>query len=397
MSALLGRADARLPLVIGLLLGLQPLTTDLYLPALPALSKDLAAPLASVQLTMSMLILSFGLGQLVWGPLADRYGRRPVLLLSLALYTAAGVGCAWSGSIESLVAWRTAQGAMLAAAVVCARSMVRDRHEPAEGALVMSRGMSYLALFALGGPMLGGWLTDAIGWRAAMAAVAGFGVVALAVVAWAQPETLPRAQRRSLQPGPLLQAAVDILRHRQFRAWALLVSSTYAGLFVMLSVSSFVYIGTFGLSPSGFGAVMAAGSLAYLIGTWWCRRQLPRVGLRGAVRQAAGWTLAGGGLMGACALMAKPPVVGVVLAQCLYAFAHGTHQPCGQTGAVGPFPERAGLASALAGALLCGVAFLVGGWLGLQFDGSLGVMAAGIVAGAGITGLVALTVVQRDG
>ena len=128
--------------VLALLMGLQPITTDLMLPALPALAADLHAPMAPVQLTMSALILAFGLAQLVWGPVADRVGRRPVLLLGLALYTLASLGAAQAGSVMAVVVWRALQGAAMSAAVVCARAMVRDLYEPQEGAMVMARALS---------------------------------------------------------------------------------------------------------------------------------------------------------------------------------------------------------------------------------------------------------------
>ncbi|MFD2452130.1 MFS transporter [Ideonella paludis] len=135
-------------LALALLLGLQPITTDLYLPALPLLARDLAAPMASVQLTMSALLLSFGMAQLVMGPLSDRFGRRPVLLGGLFLYSVASLGCALAPSIHTLIGLRALQGAGLAAAVVCARAMVRDLYEPHQGAQVMSKGLSGLGLIA---------------------------------------------------------------------------------------------------------------------------------------------------------------------------------------------------------------------------------------------------------
>ncbi|WP_313572298.1 MFS transporter, partial [Comamonas terrigena] len=116
-------------LVIGLLallLGLQPITTDLYLPALPLLTAQLQAPLAQTQLTLTALLLAFGGSQLVWGPVSDRWGRRPVLLAGLALYVVAALGCALAPSMDWLVAWRTLQGVATGAGVMAARAIVRD-------------------------------------------------------------------------------------------------------------------------------------------------------------------------------------------------------------------------------------------------------------------------------
>ncbi len=382
-------------LALTLLLGLQPVTTDIYLPALPALTRALGASMAAAQLTLSALILAFGLGQLFWGPVADRVGRRPVLLTGLALYTAASLGGALAGSIEQLVAWRAMQGAAMAAAVVCARAMVRDLYEPLDGARVMSWGMSGLGVIAILSPLAGGLATWAWGWRAALAVVTAVGALTLFFIALRLPETLARLNPRSTRLQPLLSTWRNIARHRGFVAWTALVSCTYGGLFTMLAGSSFVYIELLGLSPGAYGLCMAVGSLSYLAGTFVCRHWLPRLGMAGAVRRGAAFTLAGGLLMLVLAALGVHQAGAVLLAQCLYAFGHGVHQPCGQAGAVGPFPQAAGAASALAGFALAGTAFLVGLWLGRVLDGSLLPYAVTLAFWSALTALVAWTLVQR--
>ena len=190
-------------LALALLLGLQPVITDLYLPALPLLARDLAAPMSAVQLTMSALILAFGLSQLVWGPLSDRFGRRPILLGSLGLLVLASIGASIAPDIGWLIAWRVAQGATMAAAVVCARAMVRDLYEPHQGVRVMSLGLSGLGGLAIAAPLLGGLLAMAGGWRVSLAAVASFAVIVLLYVWRVLPETLATRNPRALQ-GPTL-------------------------------------------------------------------------------------------------------------------------------------------------------------------------------------------------
>ena len=175
---------------LSLLLGLQPVTTDVYLPALPMLTRALGASMSAAQLTMSALILAFGLGQMFWGPVADRVGRRPVLLTGLMLYTAASIGGALAGSIEALIVWRVLQGAAMAAAIVCARAIVRDLYEPVEGAQVMALALSGLGVIALTGPLAGGTAALWFGWRGALAVVAAMGALTLAFIAWQLPETL---------------------------------------------------------------------------------------------------------------------------------------------------------------------------------------------------------------
>jgi MFS transporter, DHA1 family, multidrug resistance protein len=370
---------------LALLLGLQPLSTDVYLPALPMLTRDLAAPMSAVQLTMSALILAFGLAQMVWGPLADRLGRRPVLLLGLTLYTVASLGCVWAADIQALVIWRACQGAALAAAVVCARAIVRDLYEPTQGAQVMALALSGLGVLALAGPLAGGAAAAHWGWRAPLALVAGVGALTLWFVALQLPETLRAPQRAATALGPLLRQWRDIGRHPVFLAWASLVACTYGGLFTILAASSFAYIDLLRLSPAAYGLVMAIGSASYLVGTFVCRHWIRRHGLAGTVRRGAWFSLAGGLSLLAWWLAGVQAVWAVLLPQCLFLFGHGLHQPCGQAGVVGPFPHAAGTASALAGLLLALVAFAIGRWLGVAMDGSLRPLAVTLACWAVLT------------
>ena len=397
----------RAAFALALLMGLQPVTTDLYLPALPMLTQGLGASMSAAQLTLSALILAFGLAQMVWGPVADRFGRRPVLLSGLSLYAVASVGCLLAGSIETLIVWRAVQGAAMAAAVVCARAVVRDLYEPVQGAQVMALALTGLGLIALVGPLSGGVAAKLWGWRGTFALVAAVAVLTLVFVAARLPETLPLRNPQATRLLPMARTWWAIGRHPVFLAWALLVACTYGGLFTLLAGSSFVYINVLGLSPVAYGAAMATGSVAYVAGTLVCRRWITRFGMDGTVARGAFFTLAGGALGAGLALVGAQQVWAVLLAQCLYIFGHGLHQPCAQAGVVAPFPASAGAASALAGLLLALVAFGVGQWLGGALEGALGAGLGGTQGGGlrplllGLafwsvaTSLVAWTLVQR--
>ena len=189
--------------LLALLLGIQPVTTDVYLPALPALQADLRAPMAEVQLTFAALLLAFGTSQLVWGPLSDRFGRRPILLAGMALYVLASIACVLAPSMPALVWARVAQGAAIGAAVMCARAIVRDLYPPLEGARMMSRGLSGLGVIAVVCAPLGGLLTDWLHWRAAMSALVVFGAGTLVLLALRFRETIPARNPDALAPGML--------------------------------------------------------------------------------------------------------------------------------------------------------------------------------------------------
>lgn len=390
-------------LVLSMLLGLQPITTDLYLPALPALTSGFAATMPQAQLTLTGLLLAFGASQMVWGPLSDRFGRRPILLIGLAIYVVAAVGSALASSMELLIAWRIAQGAAMGAGVMCARAIVRDLYEPVDGARVMSKGLSGLGLIACASAPLGGLLSDLFNWRVALSVLAVFGAVTLALIVWRFNETLPRPNRQPLRPTALVRAWASILRHPTFWAYALLATTSYAGLFTFLAASSFVFIQVLGVSKTVYGLLMFSMALSYIVGTFVCRRLLPRFGVRRTVAIAGACTLVAGTSMGLLALAGIQNVWAIMLPFYLFMLGHGVHQPCGQSGAVGPFPKSAGAASALSGFLMMVAAFAMGGWLGKSL--------AGIAAGSGtvlpltngiwfwsvLIALTAWTLVQRHG
>ncbi|MEO5671091.1 MAG: multidrug effflux MFS transporter [Ramlibacter sp.] len=384
-------------LMLALLLGIQPVTTDLYLPALPSLTEGFGAPVSQAQLTLTTLLLAFGISQLVWGPLSDRFGRRPVLLYGMAAYTLASVGCALAPSMPLLIVWRTVQGAAMGAAVMGARAIVRDLYTPETGARVMSKGLSGLGVIACLCAPLGGVLTDLWGWRYALTALAMFGAATLAVIAWRFVETVPRKNPLALQPATLLATWLTILRNPTFLTYSALSTASYAGLFTFLASSSFIFIKVHGLTRTQYGLVMFSMSLVYIAGTFLCRLLLSRFGVRRSVAIAAVLTLSGGTLAGVLALAGVDSVWALILPFYLFALGHGVHQPCGQSGAVGPFPQAAGAASALNGFLMMVAAFFIGGWIGIRLDGTVFALTNGLWFWSTCIAAIAWTLVQKYG
>lgn len=384
-------------LLLTLLLGIQPITTDLYLPALPTISRELGASAGTTQLTLSVLIICFGLAQLVCGPLADRFGRRPVLFIGMVIYTAASVLSAFAPAIEWLIVWRALQGAAMAAAVTCGRSIVRDLFPPHEGAKVMSRALTGLGVIATLSPITGGLAVQWIDWQAALLVLGVFGAVTLAFIAWRFEETVPKRNPRALQPATLWRNWAAVLANPSFRAWALLSALTYSGLFIYLAGSSFVFANVLGVSRASYGLLMASNSFAYIVGTLACRHLLASRGLRRTVRLGGGFSLAGGLLLAGLAFAGVRNVWAIVVPMWIFAIGHGIHQPCGQAGAVGPFPDKAGAAAAMSGFTMTLAAFIVGLWLGRSNDGTVYPLTLGIATMAVGTALVAWTLVQRHG
>jgi DHA1 family bicyclomycin/chloramphenicol resistance-like MFS transporter len=259
----------------------------------------------------------------------------------------------------------------------------------------MSKGLSGLGVIALLSPPLGGLITSLLDWRYALATLAVFGALCLTLIAWKFEETLAHKNPRALQVNALLDTWQQILRNPTFLAFSALSAASYAGLFTFLASSSFVFMNLLGLSQPQYGALMALNSLAYIAGTFLCRHWLPKWGVRRALKWAGALSLSGGTLMAVPSLMGIQSAWAIMPAQLLFMLGHGVHQPCGQSGAVSPFPGAAGAASALNGCLMMLAAFAMGSWLGSHMDGTVHPLTLGLWFWTALIALTAWTLVQK--
>ncbi|MBT0962969.1 multidrug effflux MFS transporter [Denitromonas iodatirespirans] len=361
----------RAVLILSLLLGIQPVTTDLYLPALPAIATAFTVSVGETQTTLSALLLAFGASQLIWGAVSDRFGRRPVLLVGLGGYVLAAVACALAPSMPVLILARILQGIALGASVMCARAIVRDLYEPVAGARTLSQALSGLGVLACLSAPLGALIVEGFGWRAALGTTAVFGAATWWAVWRGFDESLTERDPLALAPRRLLSTWRGILAHPVFWRFSLLGAASFAGLFVLLAASSFIFMQVLGLSRPAYGLLLLLNSLAYITGTLLCRRLLRRRSVETTVAIAGGVSLTGGLGLAALGELGVTSVAGLMVPICLYAVAHGLNQPCSQSGAVAPFPRSAGVASALSGFVMMLAAFAAGGWLATQMDGSV--------------------------
>lgn len=376
----------------------QPLATDLYLAALPAIRNEYGAPVGVVQLTLSVLVFSFGLSQLFWGPASDRFGRRPVFLTGFALYSLGALIGALAPGIEVLIAARVLQGLGIAATMVCARALVRDLFEQQRGTHVMTVAMSALACMTMLVPVAGAGLTEALGWRSTLLAMVAYGLGSIALVALRVPETARVLRPDALRLAPLFTVYGRIARHPTFRSWTLLNAFGYAANFGFFSASAYLYIETFAVSRVAFGLVIGGASVSYLLGTFLCRRWIAAAGILGTVRRA-GWLA----LVAAAAFLGPELVLvhnayTLTGALWLMLLAYGIYQPCGHVGMATPFPHEAGAASALGGFIFAVAAFVSGTALGFMFQ-SGSTTALSLTTGllSACSGLTCITLLQRHG
>jgi DHA1 family bicyclomycin/chloramphenicol resistance-like MFS transporter len=379
-------STAGLIVLLGCLMMLQPLSTDMYLASLPGLTRTFATSAATVQLTLSVFALAFGIMQLVTGPLSDRFGRRPVLLGGIGLYAAASVACALAPSIEALIVGRLFQAVGCCTTVVVARAIVRDVFGAEGSARALAQALTVLAFGPIVGPVFGGVLEAVFGHRAVFVVLAAFGGMLFVVAARRLAETNRERNPAATRPRVLLANYAHIARAPTFLAYALLGSATYAGLFAFISASSFVLIGVLGLSVTMFGVVYAAIIVGYLLGTLLCQRLLARIGLVRTAAVGAYLAAAGGAAMLALAWLGVHHWLAVALPQFVYMASHGINFPCAVAGTVRPFPRHAGAAAGLFGFLSMAIAALVGAWIGASYDGTPLPLAAA-VATAGFVSL----------
>lgn len=341
-------------LLLPLLLAAQPVATDSYLPALPEIARELGSASAS----LTAFVLAFGIAQLACGPLADRFGRRPVLLTGLAIYAIAAAGAIFSPSMAVLVGFRVLQGFSMAAILVCARAAVRDLYPAHEGPHIMARGLTGLGVVALIAPVMGAFTVQELGWRWVLGGMAAYAALLWALCLRRFGETLRRPGAGD--PAAPQGSVREVFASASFRAWATLAATTYSGIFAFLLLSPMVYIGYLGLSPIMYGWIPAAGSLVYIGSTTMCRRLLRRLGIVRTVQLGATLSLAGPLIQVAGCALAPPSIVPLLIGHAVYCLGHGIHQPCGQAGAVGDLPHLAGRAVSWSGFGMMAVGFIVG-------------------------------------
>jgi DHA1 family bicyclomycin/chloramphenicol resistance-like MFS transporter len=345
---------------LALLTALLPLSTDMYLPSLPAIGRSFDAGPAQAQLTLSTFLVGMVAGQIIYGPLSDSIGRRPALFAGVALFALASMLCAVAHSIETLIAARFVQALGAAGPVVIGRAIVRDLHDGARAGRELSRMGMIMGFIPAIGPVAGGWLEQAFGWRASFWATA-LAAVALGGFAWrALPETNRAARSRWPGLGRIAQEYREVLKAPAFRAYVAVLIGSHAGLFTFISTATFVLQGRYGLSPLAFGLGFGATGLGFVCGSFVAQRIVTDLGLDGVLR--IGVTLiAAAGAMATTLMLAGVPSAFVVLGPAaLYTFGHGLVQPQAQAGALMPHPERAGAAASLTGIFQLGCSAIFG-------------------------------------
>jgi MFS transporter, DHA1 family, multidrug resistance protein len=359
----------RLVLILGALSAFAPMSIDMYLPSLPTLAAEFGASTSATQLTLSAFFIGLAIGQALYGPLADRFGRKPALYIGLTVYAIATIGCASAYSVESLIVWRFAQALGGCAGVVVARAVVRDLFDQWGSARMLSTMMLVMGAAPMLAPLLGGWLLGVSGWRSIFWVLLAFGLLCLVATVAVLPETRSRTSMSSGVVAALRDYA-GLLGHRRFLGYVLAGGFAQAGMFAYISGSPFVFIDVYGVPAHAYGWLFGLNALGLITASQINARLIRRLGPDRLLARANLANAVFGALLVAVAVSGWGGLIALLVPLFGYVASLGFSYPNAAAGAMAPFPERAGSASALLGTVQFGIAAIAGAAVGWWHDGT---------------------------
>jgi DHA1 family bicyclomycin/chloramphenicol resistance-like MFS transporter len=376
--------------ILTALVALGQISTSLFVPSMPFLVEELAADAATVHLSFSVFLFGFACCQLIYGPLSDRLGRRPVLLTGIALYMAASVYCALASTIEALIIGRLVLGMAACAGPVLGRAIVRDIYGPTGAAQAMAYIGAALAISPAVAPTIGGVLQMAFGWRSGFVFLTVVGAFVLIATWRLLRETNPQDQAQPLSFTEMIGAYGRLMATRSYYGYTLATSLIFAGLMAFTAASPFVFIDVLDLSPAQFGLLSIFNVAGFVAGSLTAARLTPRFGLDRMLMIGLALCVTGGLLMTAPALAGHVSVALIIAPMMIFTAGMGLVLPNGMAGAMAPFPRIAGAASALLGFVQMVVSGITSVAVGAFADSTHLPMAATIAVTA-LAGLLSFT------
>lgn len=388
------RAYYRLALVLGALTAMGPLAIDMYLPALPAIARDLDASAAAVQVSLAVYFVGIAVGQAFYGPVSDRWGRKPSLYFGLTLFVAASAGCALAGDVRALIAFRFLQALGGCAPLVIPRAVVRDHFDQRGSVRMLSVLMLVMGLAPILAPLVGGQLLVNFGWRSVFWVLAIYGATWLAVVALLLPESLPAARRTRQRVAQVLAVYARLMRDRQYMGYVVSGGFIFSGLLAYIAGSPFVFIELFGVPPERYGLFFGVNAIGIIgasqINRWLATRieahrivglVLPVAMTAGLVLFVNAWTGFGG-------------FAGILVPLFCFIACHGFVMPNTTALAMAPHGQVAGSASALLGTLQFVLGATAGTLVGVLGTGTA-VPFAAVIATCGVAAVVTYQTLPR--
>ena len=374
---------AKLAVILGTLAAFGPLSIDMYLPALPTIAAEFGTTTAAVQQTLSAFFVGLALGQLFYGPVSDRMGRRRPLLFGCAMYAVVSLGCAFAPSVGWLMGLRFLQALGSSAGVVIGRSVVRDRFDERESARMYSFLVLVMGIAPITAPLIGGQILTTFGWRAIFLVLTGFGLLCLLLVWFGLDESLPRERRTTTGLGSVLRGYGALLADGRYMGFALAGGLASAAMFAYISGSAFVFIELNGIPPAQFGFFFGVNALGLIAASQLNRHLLERYTSTRLLVAALSVTAGAALLLFGVTLAGIGGFLLMLVLLFLTIASTGMVGPNATALAMAPYGRNAGSASALLGATQFAAGALAGALVGLLANGTALPM-TGVIALCGV-------------
>ncbi len=326
-----------------------PFTIDTYLPSFPAIEAEFGISRALLSQSLAFYLAAFAISTLILGPLADRLGRRRVILGSLLFYLAASLGCALSDSYGAFLFFRLMQGVAAGGGLAAGRAMIRDVHNPQDAQRAMSQVMMLFAIAPAIAPVIGGWLHDVFGWHSVFYFLALYSGLVFLLMLLLIPETLAPALRQSFHPASVARVYGRTLVHRRFLSLIFIVSCYFGGMFLYIAGAPTVIFDFMKLDSSDFAALFVPMVAGMISGAWLSGRLAHRWPAQRTVKLALGMMALGALLNVAQALWLPAMAVTMIVPLMFYTCGIGIAMPAMTVMSMDCFPQNRGTASALHG------------------------------------------------
>jgi DHA1 family bicyclomycin/chloramphenicol resistance-like MFS transporter len=384
----------RLAVILGALTAMGPLAIDMYLPALPAIARDLNTSPASVQVSLAVYFIGIAVGQVFYGPLSDRVGRKPALSYGLTLFVASSIGCALAGDVRTLIALRVLQALGGCAPLVIPRAVVRDYFDQRDSVRMLSMLILVMGSAPILAPLVGGQLLVTFGWRAVFWVLAGYGALWLTMAGLMLPESLPAIRRHRRQISDVMRVYRKLLADRAYMGYVLSGGLIFSGLLAYIAGSPFVFIEMFGVAPERYGLFFGANAIGIIAASQINRWLADRVDAHRIVSIVIPIAMTAGFILVMDAYTGFGGFAGILVPLFFFIACHGFVMPNTTALAMAPHGHVAGSASALLGTLQFVLGAAAGAAVGVLGNGTA-VPFAAVIAACGTAAFVTFHTLPR--
>lgn len=378
-------------MILSILMGFASISTDFYLPAMPEMARSLSASAGQVALTVSGYLAGFSLGQLVWGPVGDRYGRRLPIAIGLVMFTCGSAGCAMSATITTMIIWRVVQAVGACASVVLARAMVRDLYQGARATQMLSTLMTIMAIAPLIAPFLGGQILQFGGWRAIFWILVVVGVLT-SLALFLLPETLPPEQRHTDRISSAFLRYGALIRQPRLLGYAGAGGCFYGGMFAYVSGSPFAYIAYHHVPETRYGLLFGTSIIGIMLANLINARLAHRLGSDAILKLGCIGSMLAATMLMVTSSLDLGGVWGLAIPLFFYVSMAGFIIANSLVGALHDHPGQAGTVSALVGAVHYGSGIAGSALIGFFANGTPTPMCL-IIATTSVAGLLFLLLI----